>query len=110
MATGDFVFAQTPSDEATLTMDVAQAFDILIGFLSWGRVLLANIAGKLMTNDLVYGEFINLDSILYQLWNISKNFANFGLGFFFLYHIIRYFFSTESAVSKIGQTLGKVLI
>lgn len=109
-ASGDFTYAQTPSQDATLTMDVAQAFDIIIWFMSWGWVILANIAWKLMTNDLVYGEFINLDNILFQLWNVSKNFANFGLGFFFLYHIIRYFFSQDDAVSTIWKTLWKVLI
>ena len=76
---GDFAMAQQSLvlDETTLTMDLAEVIDVVIGILSWGWVLLANLAGKLMTNEFVYGEFINLDSILFQMWNVAKNFANF---------------------------------
>lgn len=77
--TGDFAFAQSIQAETSLTMDIAQVVDLLIGILSWAWVVLASIAGKLMTNDLVYGEFINLDNVIYQLWAISRNFANYGL-------------------------------
>ncbi len=107
---GDFAFAQNVAEEVTLTSQVSNLFELIIGVLSWLWVLLATLAGKLMTNDLIYGEFINLDNILKQLWNISKNFANYGLWFFFLYQIIRFFFQTGSSVSKIGTILWKILL
>lgn len=63
-----------------------------------------------MTNEFVYGEFINLDSVLLQMWNVAKNFANFGLGFFFMYHIFKYFFSNGDGINKIGGILMKIIV
>jgi len=37
------------------------------------------VAGNALDNTFVYGEFLNLDAALRQMWNISKNFANFAL-------------------------------
>ena len=51
----------------------------LINLASWLWVVLAMLAGKLMTNSMIYGEFIGLDVYLWKIWNISKNFANFAL-------------------------------
>lgn len=109
---GDFVLAQQAMviDQTTMTMDIANIVDLIIGILSWWWVLLANLAGKLMTNQFVYGEFINLDVILYQMWNVAKNFANFGLGFFFIYQIFSYFFGEEQGLSKIWSVLSKIII
>ncbi|MEI7919034.1 MAG: hypothetical protein WCH65_02195 [bacterium] len=41
--------------------------------------MLAILAGKLMTNDFVYGAFLHMDVYLWKIWNIMKNFANFAL-------------------------------
>ena len=41
--------------------------------------MLAILAGKMMTNDFVYGAFIHMDIYLWKIWNIMKNFANFAL-------------------------------
>lgn len=108
--TGDFAFAQSIQAETSLTMDIAQVVDLLIGILSWAWVVLASIAGKLMTNDLVYGEFINLDNVIYQLWAISRNFANYGLWFFFLYHVIKFFFSDGNSLNTVSSILGKIIM
>jgi hypothetical protein len=56
-------------------------------------IVLAAVAGKLLTNEIVYGEFINLDAALFQLWLITRTFANYFLGFLVLYKILRYIFS-----------------
>lgn len=50
-----------------------------VSLLSRGRVVLAIIAGKLMTNDFVYGAFMHMDIYLRKIRNIMKNFANFAL-------------------------------
>ena len=42
-------------------------------------VVLSVLAGKLMTNDRVYGSIMHLDIYLWKIWNIMKNFANFAL-------------------------------
>ena len=47
------------------------------------------LAGKLMTNGLTYGEFLNLDKVLYYLWNISRTFANFLVVGLLLFNIIK---------------------
>jgi len=55
------------------------------------------IAGKFMTNDIVYGAFMNLDKYLWDIWNIMKNFANFGLTFMILFSIIKYVIDKDKA-------------
>lgn len=75
---------------------------------------LLTIAGKAMDNSMVYGEFINLDRALYMLWNISRTFANFAIGWVFLYKIIKYIFiKTDSDIGDfkpmIIKSLGAVL-
>jgi hypothetical protein len=40
-----------------------------------------------MTNDWVYGSIIHMDIYLWKIWNIMKNFANFGLVAIVLYKI-----------------------
>lgn len=57
--------------------DMTVIVNFLLNLLARIRIPIATIAGKLMTNSIVYGEFINMDEILYMLWNISRTFANF---------------------------------
>lgn len=71
------------------------AMNDIVSFLSWAWVFFAVLAGKLMSNDFVYGSFMNLDSFLWQMRNIMKNFANFTIGFLFLFYLIKSMFSKE---------------
>lgn len=50
------------------------------------------IAGKALDNSFVYGSFFNLDAPLRTIWQIIRNFANFGLGFFVLREILKNIF------------------
>lgn len=50
------------------------------------------IAGKAMDNSMIYGEFMNLDRPLYMLWNLSRTFANFAIGWVLLWKIFMYIF------------------
>lgn len=80
----------TFADEVTTDPD--EFIDVLykaMTMLSRWRVLVANLAGKLMTNDIVYGGFLHLDSTLWTFWNVMKNFANFFLWFLLLFSILR---------------------
>ena len=52
-------------------------------------MILAILAGKLMTNDRVYASIIHMDIYLWKIWNIMKNFANFALVGIVLYNIIQ---------------------
>jgi len=72
------------------TLDMAAwLLKLLMSFLSWAWIIPATLAGKLMTNDILYGSFLNLDASLWTLRNIIKNFANFALGFLVLYAIVK---------------------
>jgi hypothetical protein len=45
-----------------------------------------------------------LDSYLWEIWNIIKNFANFSLGFIFLYYILRIIFSPSDENNEFSKT------
>lgn len=46
---------------------------------SWLWILLGNIAGVLMTNTLVYAEFMGLDSFLWKVWQMMRTIANYAI-------------------------------
>jgi len=93
-----FVWDSFAADSSNLSQDTLEMFSWLLNFfisiLSWLWFVFAALAGKLMTNDLVYGSFINMDKMLWLLWNIMKNFANFALWFFFVFSIVKTLFSS----------------
>lgn len=69
-------FAATTDGSLTALKD---RLHTAISLCSRWWVILAVLAGKLMTNDFVYGAFMHMDIYLWKIWNIVKNFANFGL-------------------------------
>lgn len=83
------VFAQqTQTSGATLdgVQSILQSF---ISIMSRWRVVLAALAGKMMTNDWVFGAALHMDIYLRKIWNIMKNFANFLLIAFLLGSLIK---------------------
>ena len=48
------------------------------------------VAAKLVDNSLVYWEIFWFDAVLWQLWNIVKNLANYSLWFIFVYKIFEF--------------------
>lgn len=58
------------------------------------------LAGKLVDNSLVYWEVFKFDIVLWNLWNIMKNFANYGLGLLFIYYLFRYIISPDKNKDK----------
>lgn len=100
-------FAQEAStgEEWTLRM-VGSLLEKLIWLLSWIWILLASLAGKFMTNDMIYWSWLNLDAYLWKLRNIAKNFANFGLLAFLLRWIIGFIKNKWESIQRlITQTL-----
>jgi len=77
-----FFILPTYAQEATTTSSLAWVQKFLSDILSlcsrWW-IILAVLAGKLMTNDRVYGSILHMDIYLWKIWNIMKNFANFTL-------------------------------
>ena len=81
------VFAAGTKTTPLLTLQ--DRLHTLIGICSRGWIVLAILAGKLMTNERVYGSFMHLDIYLWKMWNIMKNFANFALLGLLLWEIIK---------------------
>lgn len=67
------------------------------------------IAWNLVDNSFVYWEVFKFDAVLWQLWNIVKNLANFALWFLFLYQIFKYLIGSKENVN-VKTLLLKVLI
>ncbi len=85
-----FVGLSFAADSWTEKIDsLAKTAHFIVSFLSRWRALLATLAGKLMSNDLIYWSFMHLDIFLWKTRNIMKNFANYTLWFLFLYMIIK---------------------
>lgn len=53
------------------------------------------LAWKLVDNSFVYWEVFWFDAILWKLWNIMRNFANYGLWFIFIFYIFKYLINKE---------------
>lgn len=82
--------ADTTNDTSSLLNTITNALDDIIRIAARARIPLAIIAGKLMTNEFVYGSFMHMDKYLWTIWNIMKNFANFGLAAMIIIWIIQY--------------------
>lgn len=67
------------------------------------------IAWKLVDNSLVYWEAFGFDTVLWELWVIVRNIANFGLGFIFIFKIFQ-FLINEKKAGKIKDILISTLI
>lgn len=85
---GLFFVSQTYAANELLD-ETTKYMQIIMSLLSWVWIVLANLAGALMTNNILYWSFLHLDASLWALWNIMKNFANFALWFFVLFAIVR---------------------
>ena len=66
---------------------------------------LAILAGKLFTNDLVYGTFMHMDIILRKIWNFSKSVSLIILWFVLIYLIFGLF---VWKTKNIGDNLLKI--
>ena len=84
--------------------------NLLVGVLSWGWVLLANLAWQFLTNKWIYGEILWLDTLLWQYWNIMKNMANFWLWLYFVYKIFSWLIHKDDIQKNLWKTLLWLLI
>ncbi len=100
------VFAQgTEGDTLSGIKDILQSF---ISIMSRWRIVLAALAGKMMSNDRVFGAALHMDVYLRKIWNMMKNFANFALIAFLLGSLIKSLVSKENL--KIKELITKTLI
>lgn len=82
-------YAEWTSSVDPVLSKIKEALHILLSLFSRLWIILAILAGKLMTNDFVYGSFIHMDVYLRKIRNIMKNFANFALAWLVLISIIQ---------------------
>lgn len=67
------------------------------------------ITGYAMDNSMIYGSFIWLDAPLWKFWNLTKNIANFALGFLVLWEILKYVFSFGSDYAGNSWSVQKTI-
>ncbi|EKD25336.1 MAG: hypothetical protein ACD_80C00084G0022 [uncultured bacterium (gcode 4)] len=80
-------YAQTAAN--AWVSEAQKLLNTILSLCSRWWIILAIIAGKLMTNDRVYASIIHMDIYLWKIRNIMKNFANFGLIAIVLRNIIQ---------------------
>ena len=96
---------------AQLSLADATFVNLILTLLSWIWIPLSTATGYLMTNSMVYGEFINFDIYLWQMWNISKTLANFMIGFIFLVFVGKTIFQKDNNTgSEIANKIGWFLL
>lgn len=108
-------FAQglSATTEDTTMKAIQEGLSTFISICSRLRIIFAILAGKLMTNDFVYGAFLHMDIYLWKIRNIMKNFANFALIALVLQAIIKGLIGKEAIdVKKIitNTLLAGILI
>ncbi len=96
-------FSLVFADSTDASTDAAATLNLrlkrLLNYASWVWIWLSKIAWWCLGNSAVFGEFFGLDGVLWNLRNIMKNIANFGIGFLFLFKIIKTLFKAEEAFS-----------
>lgn len=104
------VFANTDCLTGDTVQGINFLLDLIVKFLARLWMPLAMMAGKLMSNSMVYGEFLNLDKSLYLLRNISRTFANFVWAGIILRTLIEGMISGEGiSFSSAGKTVMQII-
>lgn len=100
------VFAAETAD--SISKSIQEIVAAVLNFLARGWVIPATIAGKLMTNELVYGKAIHMANFMRRVWTIMRQLANYAVGLIFLYQIFKTIVTGEE-VSKLKDTLFSVV-
>ena len=107
-----FVFAEDSTSQVCSRW-VTEFMDTLYRITqlcSWFRIVLAKFVGKLMTNALVYAEAFQMGTYLWKIRQMVRNLVNFAIGFFFLYHILKYVISPSTNEKPPQEIIKKSLI
>ena len=100
---------QTPEAASTNEINFANTLEMVLRALYLIMWPLLAIAGASLDNSLVYGEIFKLDVSLWQFWQIMRSFANFALGFMFVWSILRSFFSNNASFTP-KSIITKIII
>ncbi len=104
-----WVFAQTTTATES-QQKIIEFIDIILKLFSRWRVILASLAGKMMSNDLVYWSAFRFDVFLWTLRNITKNIANFAIWFLLLYHVLNSFINPWSWPAELKKKIPQLFI
>ncbi len=96
------------AEQNVINNRIVEVLRLVWRLTSWIWIILWSIDGVLMSNSLVYWEFMWFDVYLWKIWQICRNFANFTIWFIFLYSILRYIFDFSNQV-KVKETLKQIL-
>ena len=103
------VFAATINcDPNSMTDQLTNLLNRILALFSWLWIPFAIFAGKLMGNGFIYGEFFNLDKVLYFLWNLSRTFANFLIVVLIIGELIKQFAGGGIDSSKMMKYILKM--
>ena len=94
------------------THTISETVSAFLNILNIIWIPFAILAGKLFTNDFVYGSFMHLDVILRKIWNFSKTIANYALAFILIISIFGLFiWKTKNIFSVLAKIwLAAILI
>lgn len=67
------------------------------------------IAWASLDNSLIYWSVFHLDRPLFMFWNMMKNFANYAMGFMFIFSVLTYFFKQDDKFKPLNL-IKKLLI
>lgn len=105
------VFAQTNANK--LEDKVTEITSLSTAVIRLSNMLLRPIlmvCGRAMDNAMITGERFSFDLALWNLWNITKNIANFLLAFLFFYTIFKELFSGKDVRAEAIKSIKKVFI
>ncbi len=108
----DSISDSNTTDNSDINSIIQSKLDLMNWFLRILYILLRPlliIAGISLDNTMVYWSFIHLDTYLRQIWNITKNFANFTLWFLVLFEILKWYFKKDWS-KQIIWVIWKALI
>lgn len=103
----DWTFAV---EDVTLLEKVAKWLNFFVSILSWVWIWFARWAWEFLTNKWVFWEIIWLDALLWKLWVVMKNIANFWLWFYFIYVVFSSLILKDKIFDKLKKTLLYMLI
>ncbi|MBS8122500.1 hypothetical protein [Candidatus Vampirococcus lugosii] len=110
----NFAFAsETINYQTALSDRVESGFGMFETILNGAYIIvwpLLLVAGQAMDNQLIYGSIIHIDVHLWNIWNMSKNFANFALGFVFLISIFLYILNIKQDKFNPKKIFPKMLV
>ena len=85
----DFSFADNVAQNDNFNV-LSFSLNYLGSALAWLWIFFANLAWTFLTNKWIYWEVLWWDALLWKLWNVMKNIANFWLWFYFVYTVFKW--------------------